>query len=170
MLLNILILIIHIGNKINRLTLRFLESIPISILQAVTYIIQYEKFRKIYINKFHIPKNKIVNGWNFWIFLRLNHTWLWLTETTNWSFFNKNDSSRIRLLTSKRKINCIQLYPFLFYFVCRSIFCFVSKKIRQNLYYLYYLSCSLTGILLPFLNRYICLYLSIIAFLSFVYF
>lgn len=62
MLLNILILIIHIGNKINRLTLRFLESIPISILQAVTYIIQYEKFCKIYINKFHIPKNKIVNG------------------------------------------------------------------------------------------------------------
>lgn len=168
MLLNILILIIHIRNKINRLTLRFLESIPISILQAVTYIIQYEKFRKIYINKFHIPKNKIVNGWNFRIFLRLNHTWLRLTETTNWSFFNKNDSIIKNSLIDIKKKN--QLYPFLFYFVCRSIFCFVSKKIRQNLYYLYYLSCSLTGILLPFLNRYICLYLSIIAFLSFVYF
>lgn len=115
MLLNILILIIHIGNKINRLTLRFLESIPISILQAVTYIIQYEKFRKIYINKFHIPKNKIVNGWNFRIFLRLNHTWLRLTETTNWSFFNKNDSIIKNSLIDIKKKN--QLYPIVSIFI-----------------------------------------------------
>lgn len=115
MLLNILILIIHIGNKINRLILRFLESIPISILQAVTYIIQYEKFRKIYINKFHIPKNKIVNGWNFWIFLRLNHTWLRLTETTNWSFFNKNDSIIKNSLIDIKKKN--QLYPIVSIFI-----------------------------------------------------
>lgn len=115
MLLNILILIIHIGNKINRLTLRFLESIPISILQAVTYIIQYEKFRKIYINKFHIPKNKIVNGWNFRIFLILNHTWLRLTETTNWSFFNKNDSIIKNSLIDIKKKN--QLYPIVSIFI-----------------------------------------------------
>lgn len=115
MLLNILILIIHIGNKINRLILRFLESIPISILQAVTYIIQYEKFRKIYINKFHIPKNKIVNGWNFRIFLRLNHTWLRLTETTNWSFFNKNDSIIKNSLIDIKKKN--QLYPIVSIFI-----------------------------------------------------
>lgn len=115
MLLNILILIIHIGNKINRLTLRFLESIPISILQAVTYIIQYEKFRKIYINKFHIPKNKIVNGWNFRIFLILNHTWLRLIETTNWSFFNKNDSIIKNSLIDIKKKN--QLYPIVSIFI-----------------------------------------------------
>lgn len=73
MLLNILILVIHFGNK-TRLTLRSPGIIPISISQAVTYIIQYEKFCEIYIshtNKFHIPKNKIAN---FQIFLRLNHS------------------------------------------------------------------------------------------------
>lgn len=73
MLLNILILVIHFGNK-TRLTLRS-PGIPFQYrYRKQSHILYNTKSSAKYIshtNKFHIPKNKIAN---FQIFLRLNHS------------------------------------------------------------------------------------------------